>query len=57
MALVRYQMARGPGLNEHALFMNSLADSYYEAANFELVRDEYEKIARLTTGRLDYGDL
>ena len=42
---------------EQALFIDSLALSYYKAADLENAREEYEKITTLITSRLSYGDI
>jgi tetratricopeptide (TPR) repeat protein len=44
-------------LIEHALFFDALARTYYESGKLKKAREEYEKITRLTLGRLIYGDL
>jgi serine/threonine protein kinase/Tfp pilus assembly protein PilF len=41
----------------HALFIDSLASTYYKQRDFDKAREEYEKIISLTIGRLYYGDL
>jgi tetratricopeptide (TPR) repeat protein len=41
----------------HAIFLDSLALAYYRAGNFEKARKEYEKITKLTTGRLWDGNI
>jgi len=41
----------------HALFMNSLAATYFEIGDFDKAQAEYEKIISLTSGRLYYGDI
>jgi tetratricopeptide (TPR) repeat protein len=41
----------------HALFMDSLASAYHESGDLDRAREEYEKIARLTIGMIDYGDI
>jgi tetratricopeptide (TPR) repeat protein len=41
----------------HALFIDSLASTYYKQRDFDKAREEYEKIISLTVGRLYYGDL
>jgi tetratricopeptide (TPR) repeat protein len=42
---------------DHAKFFDSLANAYYEAGDLEKAREEYEKTAKLTTGRLWDGDI
>jgi len=44
-------------LEMHALFMDSLAQAYFQAGDLEKSRAEYEKIFGLTTGRLYCGDI
>ncbi len=41
----------------HAAFFDSLALSYYRAGDLESAREEYEKITKLTSGRLWDGDI
>jgi serine/threonine protein kinase/tetratricopeptide (TPR) repeat protein len=41
----------------HAVFFDSLALAYYKAGDFEKAREEYEKITKLTTGRIWNGDV
>jgi len=41
----------------HAVFFDSLALSYYRAGDLESAREEYEKITKLTLGRLWDGDI
>ena len=43
--------------DDHALFIEPLALSYYKSGNLEKAIEEYEKIITLTTGRLYYGDI
>jgi serine/threonine protein kinase/Tfp pilus assembly protein PilF len=42
---------------DHAIFFDSLALAHYKAEDLEKAREEYEKIAKLTTGRLWDGDI
>jgi tetratricopeptide (TPR) repeat protein len=42
---------------DHALYIDSLALSYYRAGDLEGAREEYEKLTKLTAGRLSYGDI
>jgi serine/threonine protein kinase/Tfp pilus assembly protein PilF len=42
---------------EHAFFMEPLARAYYKAGDFEMARQEYERITGLTSGRQAYGDI
>jgi len=44
-------------VNDHALFIDSLASAHYKIGNIEKAREEYEKIVILTTGRIYYGDI
>ena len=41
----------------HSLFLGSLACAYYKSGDFEAAKEEYEKITRLTIGKLWYGDI
>ncbi len=42
--------------DDHILYLDSLASSYYENKDWAKAQREYEKIASLTTGRLRWGD-
>ena len=42
---------------DHALYIDSLALSYYRSRDLEGAREEYEKLTELTAGRLNYGDI
>ncbi len=44
-------------VEKHALFMDSLAQAYFQAGNRDKARREFEKILSLTTGRLYFGDI
>jgi len=44
-------------ITHHAHFFDPLASAYYKAGDFEKAREEYERIASLTFGRLFYGDI
>ena len=46
-----------PQYDRHALFLNPLAIAYYKSGNLDAARKEYEKITRLTSGRLFHGDI
>jgi tetratricopeptide (TPR) repeat protein len=37
--------------------INSLATAYFESGNLKKAQEEYERITRLTTGKLFYGDI
>jgi tetratricopeptide (TPR) repeat protein len=52
----QYHSISGIG-NEHALYLDSLALAYYKTGELDKAKEEYEKITRLTTGRLYYGDV
>jgi tetratricopeptide (TPR) repeat protein len=41
----------------HAIFLDSLAQAYYRGGDLESALKEYEKITKLTTGRLWDGDI
>ncbi len=43
--------------SRHGLFIEALALTYFRAGDPEKAREEYEKIANLTTGRLFWGDI
>jgi len=44
-------------VDDHALFIEPLALSYYKSGDLEKAIEEYERIISLTTGRLLYGDI
>jgi serine/threonine protein kinase/Tfp pilus assembly protein PilF len=44
-------------LDNHALYMDSLALAYYRSGDLAKAIDWYEKITTLTTGRLYFGDI
>ena len=46
----------GP-LEKDALFLDGLAEAYFESRDMEKAEAEYKKITALTTGRLRYGDI
>jgi len=50
-------LPRGGPLTKPAAYIYSLGLAYYEAGDLEKAREEYEKIALLTTGRLNQGDI
>ena len=41
----------------HALFIDPLAEAYFQSGDIEKARIEYERIISLTKGRLYYGDI
>jgi tetratricopeptide (TPR) repeat protein len=41
----------------HSLFLESLALAYYQSGDSELAQEEYDKIIKLTIGKLWYGDI
>jgi len=43
--------------NEHGVYLDSLALAYYRTGELDKAKEEYERITRLTTGRLYYGDI
>lgn len=43
--------------DNHALYFYTLASLYFEAGDLDKAQDMYEKILRLSTGRIRYGDL
>jgi len=44
-------------INDHALFLDSLASVYHKSGDLEKAREEYRKIIQLSAGRLFYGDI
>jgi tetratricopeptide (TPR) repeat protein len=48
-------LSYGP-LTKRADFIDSLALAYYKSGDIEKALEEYERITKLTTGRLNYGD-
>ncbi len=52
----QYEAVYGYG-EDHAIFLDSLAQAYYRGGNLESALREYEKITKLTTGRLWDGDI
>jgi serine/threonine protein kinase/Flp pilus assembly protein TadD len=59
ISLLPHQYYRHPWLvgNDRALFLNSLAQTYYRAENFDEAQEEFGKIHPLTAGRFEYGDI
>jgi tetratricopeptide (TPR) repeat protein len=57
LSLLPSQHSAAPFVDNHALFIYSLATAYNLAGDIERAREEYQKITSLTTGRLYYGDL
>ena len=43
--------------DELALYFEALAEAYLKSGDFGIAREEFEKIAALTTGRHIYGDI
>ena len=43
--------------NQQALFLYELAFTYYKAGDLDKALDKFEKITKLTLGRLYFGDL
>ncbi len=43
--------------NDHALFLDALALTYFKKGDWEKARDEYEEIANLTVGKFLFGDI
>jgi tetratricopeptide (TPR) repeat protein len=58
LSLLPFQYHSISGINnEHALYLDSLALAYHKTGELDKAKEEYEKITRLTTGRLYYGDV
>jgi tetratricopeptide (TPR) repeat protein len=55
LSLLSYQTIAGS--DNHAMFTDSMASAYYKVRNLEKARGEYERITKLTTGRIFYGDI
>jgi tetratricopeptide (TPR) repeat protein len=47
----------GWGTNDHALFVDALAEAYYADENPIKALEEFENVRDLSSGRLSYGDL
>ena len=45
------------GRNYHALFLDGLAEAYYKSGDLTQAEKGYEKIASLSMGRLNFGDI
>jgi serine/threonine protein kinase/Tfp pilus assembly protein PilF len=43
--------------HEHGLFLDGLAQAYYESGDIEKARREYERVTSLTAGRMRWGDI
>jgi serine/threonine protein kinase/Tfp pilus assembly protein PilF len=58
-SLLSYQYSNGSDLylDLHALFFEPLALAYYKSGDLEKALEEYERITKLTTGRLYQGDI
>lgn len=57
LSLLPSQRSSAPFVDNHALFIDSLARAYDLAGDIERAGEEYQRIISLTTGRLYYGDL
>jgi serine/threonine protein kinase/Flp pilus assembly protein TadD len=59
ISLLPHQYYRYPWLvgNDRGLFLDSLAQAYFRAKNFDEAQEEFGKIHPLTAGRFDYGDI
>jgi len=57
LSLLPSQHSAAPFVDNHALFIDSLAAAYNLVGDIERAREEYQKIVDLTTGRIYYGDL
>jgi serine/threonine protein kinase/Flp pilus assembly protein TadD len=59
VSLLPHQYYRHPWLvgNDRGLFLDSLAQAYYRAENFDEAQEEFGKIHPLTAGRFEYGDI
>jgi tetratricopeptide (TPR) repeat protein len=60
LSFLHFQKGWGEGAgqrDDHALFIEPLALSYYKSGDLEKAIEEYERIISLTTGRLYYGDI
>ena len=54
VALLPFQFRRG---QDHALYIDSLALSYYKAGDLKRAEEEYRKLTRLTVGLMQLGDI
>jgi tetratricopeptide (TPR) repeat protein len=45
------------GLGEQAFYIESLASACYKNGNLEEAKNNYDRISRLTWGRIEYGDI
>jgi len=57
IALLPSQYSLDMFVNNHAIFIDSLASAYYRAGYLDKAREEYQRILSLTTGRIYYGDV
>jgi tetratricopeptide (TPR) repeat protein len=60
LSFLHFQKGWGEGagqLDDHAMFIEPLALSYYKSGNLEKAIEEYGRIISLTTGRFYYGDI
>jgi tetratricopeptide (TPR) repeat protein len=58
LSFLHFQIGWGEELlDEHALFIEPLANSYYKSGDLEKAVEEYERIIFLTSGRFYYGDI
>ena len=55
ISFLAYQ--RRPDTDAHVLFYEPLARAYLNSGDLVKAQEQYEKITRLTTGRLYYGDI
>jgi tetratricopeptide (TPR) repeat protein len=55
LSLLPFQVPHSTGFLDHAIFHNAIATTYLKLGEFEKAQKQYETIASLTEGRIEFG--